>query len=516
MPRAPSRGQGDLFSDPGAALPRSFSPLRPGNDRIGVVDVGSNSVRMVVFESQRRCPSMIFNEKVMCGLGEDLAQTGRLSVRGKQRAMTALSRFVSLAPGLKIGALAGIATAAVRDATDGTEFRDHVERETGIRLKIASGADEARLAAQGVLFGDPNASGLVMDLGGASLEICPVAKGKPGEGITSPLGPLRVGGDGDRAATRSTVDRVLQPFAQQFGRTDRIYLVGGAWRAFARVLIHLSGHPLNILHEYNFTPEAAREAARHIVQADPATLRKTPGLPSSRIGSAPYAGLLIEALIDHFDPRDLRISGFGLREGVCFDHLPLSVRRQDPLISTCMGQEKTRARDYGFGGELASWVLAALQPDDAEEARLIRAVCHLSDVSWRAHPDFRATGCSEVVTRVNVSSAGHHGRARMMAMLLCRYKGGRKAMAEAPAMALLSEKERERAQQIGALLRLGCTISGAIKGELSRIPLRMTETALVLAPNTAAMAVMGEEVDKRLMQAARAFGLDHQIIPSRD
>ena len=160
MSPSAEKRQGDLF----AGQARSFNLPRPGADRIGVVDVGSNSVRMVVFEGDRRCPAMVFNEKILCGLGADLAETGRLAPEGRVRALRALKRFVALAPGLRVGALAGVATAAIREAEDGPEFRDQIELETGIRLSVASGADEARLAAQGVLFGDPEANGLVVDL----------------------------------------------------------------------------------------------------------------------------------------------------------------------------------------------------------------------------------------------------------------------------------------------------------------------------------------------------------------
>ncbi|MEM7189386.1 MAG: Ppx/GppA phosphatase family protein [Pseudomonadota bacterium] len=502
--------QGELFAVP--AL-RSFHLPRPGDDRIGVVDVGSNSVRMVVFESQRRCPSMVFNEKASCGLGAELETTGRLSPEGVERAMAALHRFVLLAPGLKIGALAGVATAAVREASDGSLFRNRVEEETGIKLQIASGADEARLAAQGVIFGDPDANGLVVDLGGASMEFCPVKRGHPGHGATTPLGPLRIGDEADDDSVRELIARHLEPLVSKFGTGDCIYLVGGAWRALGRVVIHQNGHPLNILHEFSFSPTEARGVIDYLHQADTEMLRAVPGLPSGRMDVLNPAALLLEALIEHFQPREFSISGFGLREGVCFDFLPQNVKAQDPLISTCQGQEKTRARSYGFGTELGRWVLEALQPEDDEERRLIRAAAHLADVSWRAHPDFRATACMEVVTRVNVSSAGHHGRAMMAAMLLCRYKGGRKAISDEPAMALLTPEERDRAQQIGAVLRLGCTLSGAVRGALERVPLSIEDGLLVLDPARDAGIMMGEEVSKRLGQAARALSLAPRLGP---
>ena len=465
---------------------------------------------MVVFEGGRRCPAMVFNERIMCGLGSELEETGLLSPKGCERAIAALHRFVSLAPGLRVGALAGVATAAVRDAKDGTAFRDRIEAETGIRLRIASGADEARFAAMGVLFGDPKANGLVVDLGGASMELCPIADSRARAGITTPLGPQRIDSSKERPA-RATVDAVLEPLVEGFkGSSHKLYLVGGAWRALGRVLINRAGHPMKILHEFTFSPRDALDTAEFIRSSEASDLSST-GAPSSRVGTLPHAAMLLTALVEHFQPKEIAISGFGLREGICYRYLPASIRRQDPLISTSIGQERTRARAPGFGRELAQWVLPAFEPENAEEERLIRATCHLVDVSWRAHPDYRTLGCLEVATRVNMSSAGHQGRAFIAAGLLGRYKGARKALADAQELALLDEDRRARALQLGAMMRLGCTISGAVPGYLPHVPLSLEDGVLTLKPARASQVLMGEEVEKRLSQAARARGLDWRI-----
>ncbi|MEM7056735.1 MAG: Ppx/GppA family phosphatase [Pseudomonadota bacterium] len=503
---ADAAGQGDLFAD----QLRSFHLPKPGDDRIGVVDVGSNSVRMVVFEDGRRCPAMVFNEKIMCGLGADLDETGKLDPEGCDRTMVALHRFVAMAPGLKVGALVGMATAAVREAKDGRAFRDRIENETGIRLRIASGKDEARYAALGVLFGDPAAEGLVLDLGGASMEFCPVANGKPGTGISTPLGPQRIEAPTPHAARRA-MDAILSEVAPDFADTSqRLYLVGGAWRALGRVQIDRVNHPMNILHEYRFSAADALKTAEYILNAEKSELSGH-GVPSARVASLPHAAVLLQAVIEHFDPKDLVISGFGLREGLCYRYLPAAIRRQDPLLSTCRGQERTRARDPGFGAELANWILAAFVPESPEEERLIRAACHLVDVSWRAHPDYRTTACLEAVTRVNVSSAGHKGRAFIGAALLGRYKGARRLVADIEEISLLSDRRLDRALQIGALMRLGSTISGAVSGYLPNCPLSVEDNTLFLKPIRSSRVLMGEEVEKRLLQAARALGLDWQI-----
>ncbi len=467
---------------------------------------------MVVFEGGRRCPAMVFNEKIMCGLGAELGETGRLSAKGRERAMRALTRFVTLAPGLRVGALAAVATAAVREAADGREFRDEVARETGIRLQIATGEDEARLAAQGVLFGNPAARGLVVDLGGASMELCPVGRDRTGRGVTTPLGPQRLGNLGkgtDKA--RALIDRHLAPLVTEFARnTQRLYLVGGAWRTLGRIEIHRTGHPLLVLHEHVFSPEDGHLVARWILGSDAATLAGIPGVSSDRVATLPHAALLLEALIDHFAPEEIMLSGFGLREGLAWEYLPAHIRRQDPLISTFAGHERTRARAPGFGVELADWLLGALPARDAEEERLIRAACHLADVSWRTHPDYRDQACVEVVTRNNVSSIGHAGRAFMAAALLARYRGP-KRLEDEPILLLLSPEAAERAARVGALMRLGCTLSGATPGFLPLCPATLSKDALRLAPAPEALPLMGEEVEKRLGQAAKAFGVEPAV-----
>lgn len=496
--------QGSLFGE----YPPSFHRPTADVDRIGVVDVGSNSVRMVVFEGGRRCPAMVYNERAICGLGADLNRTGRLSAQGRERCLLALNRFMSLAPGLKIGALVGVATAAIREAEDGPAFRDEIEARTGIRLDIASGADEARLAAQGVLFGTPDADGVVVDLGGASMELSAVKSGRVGAGVSTPLGPLRLGDlFGRTGEVRALIGETLAPHAS-IGEGGRLYLVGGAWRAFGRVHLFRSDHPMNVLHEFTFTPEDARQTAAWLLTAGDEAVAGVPGLSSSRRSVLRYAALLLEGLIETLHPSEVMISGFGLREGVCFEYLTDAIRAQDPLLSSCVGHEHTRARAPGFGAELADWLLAAVPATDPREERLIHAACHLVDVNWRAHPDYRATSCLDSVTRVNVSGAGHRGRAFIGACLLTRYKGGRKILSQHPVMqTLLTEDERQRAAAIGSVMRLGATLAGAIPGYLARIALENTGEALILRAGEDCALANGEEVSKRLSQAQRALGL---------
>jgi exopolyphosphatase/guanosine-5'-triphosphate,3'-diphosphate pyrophosphatase len=505
-PGRSSDPQGEFFH----SQPHSFPGMEKPADRIGVIDVGSNSVRMVVFEGDSRSPAVLFNERVMCGLGARLAATGALDPQGKRRAIAALRRFAAIAAGLHVGALAAVATAAVRDASDGTAFCAEAEAATGIRVDIASGADEARLAAQGVVFGEPGADGLVVDLGGASLELCRIENGTPGPGVTTPLGPLRLMAAAPGDGSGADIDACLSGLADRF-RLDggRIYLVGGSWRALARAHMERIDYPLRVLHEYTLSAAQALELADWA--AAPASLTIS-GISPSRAPQLPMAGRLLRHLVQTFRPGDVMVSGFGLREGVCFEHMPALVRPQSPLIAACDAQERRLARTPGFGRELATWVKAALPPLNATEDRLVEAAARLVDVNWRTHPDYRVAGSWETVTRATITDIGHAGRVFIGTILSTRYKRSRRVLEQSPMLELLEDAAIDRAVQFGLAFRLGAVLSGSTPGVLSYCPMVLSRGRLKLVLHGKATQLAGEEVEKRLRHLASEMGLDTVVV----
>ena len=178
---------------------------------VAVIDIGSNSVRLVVYRLEGRAIWTVYNEKVLAGLGSELLETGRLSIGGVEDAMTALRRFSALLDASKPSELFVAATAAVREAADGETFVLRVMAETGLAVRVLTGAEEARYAALGVLAGTPSASGLVGDLGGASLELTRIDEGQAGDGITLPLGAFNLRSpDGfDHGRVRNHAAKVL-------------------------------------------------------------------------------------------------------------------------------------------------------------------------------------------------------------------------------------------------------------------------------------------------------------------
>ncbi|MEO1329949.1 MAG: Ppx/GppA family phosphatase [Pseudomonadota bacterium] len=478
--------------------------------RLGVVDVGSNSVRLVVFGSSERSPAIFFNEKVLCGLGADLNKTGRLSPEGRALALGSLRRFASLARHMGLGALDAVGTAALREAEDGPAFVEEAERIAGVTIRVASGQDEARLAAQGVLLGDPRANGVVADIGGASMELTTVGDGFVGEGVTAPLGPLRLG-DGDAksldgriaAALDEAFDDAFPPGAAK-GRT--LYILGGSWRAFVKAHMAETDYPLPVLHGYALGRKEALEAAEWAAGLSPKDFAAKAGASDRRAEVAPRAARVLAHLIRRLSPERVTLSAYGLREGVLWEYLSPELRAEDPLIHAARAIEAQRGRMPGFGDELWGW-LAPLFPElSPDEARMARAGCLLADSSWEADTAFRSQSCFDLVTRNNFGGIDPPGRVFIGAILLYRYKGGDRAMKAQRARKLLSSEARTLAERIGRGVRLGAMLSGAAPGVLPNCPIALQDDALILRLSGRYGDLDGDELRSRLSELAKALG----------
>jgi exopolyphosphatase / guanosine-5'-triphosphate,3'-diphosphate pyrophosphatase len=465
-----------LFDDPSA---RALS-------RVGVVDVGSNSVRMVVFDGAARSPAYFYNEKLMAGLGKGLAETGVLNPEGKARALIALKRFAVLARGMGISPLTCVATAAVRDASDGPAFAAQVESETGLKLWVIDGEEEARLSAQGVLLGWPEAKGIVCDIGGNSMELARIADGKVGKRATSPLGPFRLQQvEGGVEKRRAVIDRVLKKLKTKIEPDgDRIYLVGGSWRAIARMDMERRNYPMTVLHEYRMTPQSVLDTLDWINENDPAVLRGRTGTGAERMALVPLAGEVLRELIRIFKPREIDISSYGIREGLLYEQMHEKLRSRDPLIEAARATEMTSARLPGFGKKLYTFLLPLFKDATAEETRLIKAACLLHDTTWRAHPDYRAEMCFDNATRANLGGLDHPGRVFLGLALLHRYKNSRNGTRLEPLFRLLTDDQIQKAEVLGKAMRFGAMFSAIgpeTAGSLRWLP-RKSVLELTLTP----------------------------------
>ncbi len=488
--------------------------LARGLSRVGVIDIGSNSVRLVVFDGAARSPAYFYNEKIMCGLGAGMSETGRLNPEGKKRAFGAIRRFQMLADGMNLPPLTAVATAAMREAEDGPAFREEVEAATGLRIWVIDGEEEARLSAQGVLLGWPGSYGLICDVGGSSMELAEIADGRVGRRISSDLGPLKLrdmaGGKKQRdAAIRETMDELSQFMGTQ---RDRLFLVGGSWRAIARIDMHRQQYPLHVLHEYRMTAKTVQATVKFIDKADLEALRSDCNLSSARMALVPYAAEVLRRLVQVFKPKDIAISSYGIREGLLYEQMPQQLRDRDPLIEACRFAEAKDARLPGFGKKLFKFVLPIFRNAPEARLRLVKAACLLHDVSWRAHPDYRAETCFDNATRANLGGLSHRERVFLGLALLHRYRNKREGTRFEELYELIDDKGKQEAEILGKAMRFGAMLwMSDTAQDGASLEWQPKKKVLRLVLTKQAQPLFGEVAEARFASLARSMGAQSDI-----
>ncbi len=492
-----------LFDDPST---RALS-------RVGVVDVGSNSVRLVVFDGAARSPAYFYNEKIMCALGAGLPETGHLNPKGRERALAAIRRFQLLAEGMNIPPLTAVATAAVREATDGSDFCEEVMRETGLNIYVIDGEEEARLSAQGVLLGWPTANGLVCDIGGSSMELAEVAEGRVGRRLTSPLGPLKLSNvKGGKKGLKKHISGILDDLHDRIPvEGKRLFLVGGSWRAIARIDMLRRGYPLTVLHEYRMTPKSVMETVKWINDHDLDELRALTGTSQARMVLVPVACEVLKRVVRRFKPKEIAISSYGIREGMLYEQMPQKLRDRDPLIEACRFAESKDARWPGFGKQLYNFILPLFKSAPDDRKRLILAACLLHDVTWRAHPDYRAEVCFDNATRANLGGLRHRERVFLGLALLHRYKNSREGTRFEPMVELLAQKDAVDAEVVGKAMRFGAMLTVDALDKMANMRYFPKKKQLELRLDETGRGLFGEVAEARFMSLAAALGAEVEI-----
>ena len=479
---------------------------------VAIIDLGSNTVRLVVFEGAARNPLTIFNEKVSARLGQNVASTGKLDAEGIARAVVALSRFHAVIEGLKVDVVHIIATAAVREASNGADFVDHVQKTFGVPVEILSGKEEARLAALGVLSGIPDAEGLAGDLGGGSLELITLKDKDLGTGITLPIGALRLmdmsGGKISKA--RKIVREALERVDWLESSSGSFYAVGGAWRALGRIHMDQTNYPFRVLQNYEIAPDEARDLARWISKQRSADLSKMSNVPSHRVDSLPFSAVVLETLLEFVPADKVVVSCMGVREGLLFDGLPDPLKRSDPLMRSCRGMASRLSRSFALAEELIDFtqtLFASLETEETPQQRRLReAACWLSDIAWRAHPDHRGSNAFREVLYGAVFGLNHSERLRLGMAVYHRYESGSIPTA-ADYNHIVSDEDERWARVLGLSIRLGTKISSGILGILPSAYLTVEQQTLVLNLPKSYKALVGDILLIRLDSVAKRLKL---------
>ncbi|MBS7540885.1 Ppx/GppA family phosphatase [Ancylobacter lacus] len=486
---------------------------------IAVIDIGSNSVRLVVYEKLSRSPTPIFNEKASCGLGRDVATTGRLNAEAVEKALVLLRRFRALCDRMAVGKLYVLATAAARDAANGPEFVARCADICRTDVQLLSGKREAQLSALGILSGVHRANGVVGDLGGGSLELADLHGHRIGSGVTFPLGGLALQDASGRSLKKA--DKIVKdalakdPHLEHLkGRT--FYAVGGTWRALARLHMFQRGYPLHVMHGYVIPAKEALEFCRLIRRVPVDTLSKIETVADVRRPLLPYGALVLEHIVRIGKPGNIFISAQGVREGLLYEELPEADQKVDPLIVAAAELNWLRSRSPRHGMELIDWTDAFMASsgidETAEEKRLRHAACLLSDIGWRAHPDYRGEQSLNIIAHAAFIGVDHPGRAFLALSIFYRHVGLIDDDLSPRIRELVSTRLLDHARIIGAALRVAYLVSASMPDTLPGAPLTVTRGKLVLNLSGSLAELAGDRITSRLKSLGRLIGREAVVI----
>jgi exopolyphosphatase / guanosine-5'-triphosphate,3'-diphosphate pyrophosphatase len=483
---------------------------RPQTEPIGVIDIGSNSVRLVIYEGAVRAPAPLFNEKVLCGLGKTLSSTGELAEESVDRALRALERFRSIARVLGVKNLRLIGTAAVRDASNGAQFIQRAEVVSGARIEILSGKREAELVADGIRMGFCRPSGIAGDMGGGSLELVDIDGDDLMASTTTPLGALRLmdlTNDKLDKAEKIIDDELSNHKWLKNGKGRPFYVVGGTWRALAKVHMEQQDYPLRVMHGYTLSVEEAIRFLSSIRKAKkPSAISGIEIVNRARRDALPYGALLMEKVIKKISPSEVVMSVHGIREGTLYSLLPRHEREKDPLICFCENYARLRSRSVEHAWELCQWTDRLFEKKELKESererRLRHAACLVSDIGWRSHPDYRGDQSLNLIANAGMAGIDHAGRVFLALSVFYRHVGlgsGSQDQMSARLKTAITDDQDKRARIVGAAIRTAHMLSIGMPGIIDETRLFYEgEKQLILNIPRAHEGLDGERLRRRL------------------
>ncbi len=470
--------------------------------RFGIIDLGSNSIRLVIFEGLSRNPHVIFNEKAIIGLARGLNETGNLNPAASDLAITIISRYNAIASGFNCERLEILATAAVREASDGSNFLARVQSAVpSVTIIVLTGDDEARISANGVLLGNAGANGLIADLGGGSLELAHLSNGEVMESVSLSIGTIRLSdmSNGSLLLAKSIVEEKIKNinWADLVG-INNIYLVGGGFRAFAKLHISSTSYPLSMIHNYTIGRNEARNYAQKLIAVKNTSRDKVQIVSTKRLDDLPYVAIIIREVLRAFKPENVIFSANGLREGWYSALLPDVIRQQDPVISAAKELGARLGRNDLFPDALLIWMMDININLRENEQKLLIASVLLCDVGCYDHPDYRAEQSFDRIFLQNGAGLDHVVRAFLAVVIAIRYDAKLTDRFLQGALCLLDERYRDIANQIGLAFRLAFTLSAGIAEILKETKIESRKQGLFLKLPRSNTVFPGEAIDRRV------------------
>lgn len=482
---------------------QAWAGLQGGEDdqRHAVIDIGSNTVRLVIYGGPQRAPVVLWNEKVDARLGRDLAGSGRIPASAMGVALEALARYALIVRESGIARIDTVATAAVREAKNGVDFAERVA-ELGLAVRVLSGEEEACASAYGAIGAFPNADGVVADLGGGSLELVAVADGACGEGATFPLGTLRLAALRQSGDLARKVELMLAGARWARGRGP-LYMIGGTWRALAAYAMRAADHPLTDPHGLTLGIDEAASLAEQVARAEPSELARKRGVSKMRADKLPDAASLLQVLLSELEPQGLIFSSWGLREGLYFQTLTPGERAEDPLLSGIVAFAAPRSGRDADPAKIAEWI-APIARDDGERAASLRlGAAHLAVALHAVEPNLRAAQALDWALEKRWVGIDFAGRAMLAAAL----RGSLGVTDADPSLArLASEGALREATSWGLALRLAQRLGGGASSPLTASQLSIDGGEVELQVPGGLAALVTAPVEKDLAALACWLG----------
>jgi len=491
-----------------------------GASPVAVLDIGSNSVRLVVYERHARALTVLYNEKTACALGRGMANTGRLSEENMARALTAIQRFALVVRLMQAGSVHILATSAVRDASNREEFVAAVEATMQVPVRVLAGQEEAHFAALGVVSGMPGFNGFVGDLGGGSLELSRITEGRDSGGETHELGVIRLEDDSDGVPAKAALiaRERLRNSALLHKQGGVFSAIGGTWRSLAKLHQEQRRYPLHMVQHYTVRGQDMLRLCDQIVEA--ASERRpylgASGVSSSRRDLVPFGAAVMAEVIRAGAFRTVVFSALGVREGYLYGLLDAEEQAVDPLMQAAEEMSVLRSRSPQHAHDLIAFsdnFLAAIGfAETPEETRLRKVACLLSDIGWRGHPDYRGEQSIDLVAYGSIAGVDHPGRAFLAEVLAVRYMGLKHKSVSQALIGLAGAVHSTRARLVGALFRVAYPMSAAMPGVLQRTRFSLEKGVLVLNLPADLEFLGGEHLQSRFDQLASTADIEKTLI----
>jgi exopolyphosphatase/guanosine-5'-triphosphate,3'-diphosphate pyrophosphatase len=485
------------------------------NRRIGVIDIGSNSIRLVVYDRLSRAPLPIINRKAVLGLGTDVERHGKLSDESFTAAVRAIHALTKMAQDVPVADLALLATAGVRSAKNGEAFCKAIREKTGYDVTVLSGEDEAELSALGVVSALPDLTGVVGDLGGGSLELVALKDGKAVARASLDIGPLRLieRTRSKLAAASALIDDAISSvnwLPEWRGRN--FYAVGGAWRAIAKVHRAQHDYPLRVVHGYQMSQREARDFTELLEHLGAASVSGIRVISSKRSQTLPWGAIALDRVVAALEPKSVVFSAHGLREGHHFQALDSMTQAEDPLFSACHELAGQHRRFPDASEALEKWIAPVTERLSEADDRLVHAACILGDIGWSEHPEYRSEQALYRVLHMPWSVMDHGQRAFLALVMFVRYGGSAGSKEANICRRLLRDDEAQAAKALGKALRLAFKLCAGRGSVLATTPLSQDSKNLVLELGPDAMIASPEKVARYAASLGRAMACKVTVV----